>query len=260
MHLTGVDFLFWAAGFLLNVALLVILWYRRRAGRFPFFAALITLLVFKTIVLFCVQRYGTRASYFHAYWALTIIDTLLQLSVVYEVASRVFRPLDVWAPDLRETFTWLLGLSILVALAITWLASPPAPTWAQSFVAKGNLFGSTLLSELFVAMMCVSVNAGFPWKTHVAGVAQGLGTYSVITVLIDGGHAYFGVGPETPTFLALSHIRMVVYLGCVIYWIFTLSREEQPARIMTKEMRESLLRLQSRMEYDLRYLRSRKNG
>jgi uncharacterized membrane protein YsdA (DUF1294 family) len=259
MRLTGLDFLFWAAGFLLNITLMVILWYRHRAKSFPFFTALITLAIVKTIVLYLVQKHGTRDSYFYTYWSLTMVDTILQLCVVYEVAGRVFRPLDVWAPDLRNSFVWLVGLSAAVALGVTSLASPPARTWMQSFVTKGNFFAEALLSELFVAMMGVSVTAGFRWKTHVAAIAQGMGAYSLITALIEAGHAYFGVGREMPAFVVLSQVRMTAYLGCIVYWIFNLSYDEQPARTMTGKMREQILELQTRMAYDLRTLRSRKN-
>lgn len=259
MHLTGLDFLFWAAGFVFNVTLLGVLWYCGRARTFPFFTAFITALVVKTIVLYLVQQYGTKSNYYHAYWSLAIVDTILQLSVVYEVASRVFRPLDAWAPDLRSSFLWVVGLSVSVALGLTWLASPPARTWMQSLTVKGDLFAAVLMSELVVGMMALSMSAGFPWKTHVARIAQGMGAYFLFGVLIETGHTYFGVGRDIPAFIVLSHMRMVVYLSCVSYWIFTLSREERPARIMTKEMRESVLMLRSRVEYDLRYLRSRKN-
>ena len=259
MRLTSLDFLFWAAGFLANTTLLVILFYRRRAKSFPFFTSLITLMVVKTIVLYFVLHYGSRDNYFHTYWSLSIIDTTLQLCVVYEVASLVFRPLAVWAPDLRNSFGWLLGLSLSVALCITWLASPPARTWMQSFASKGNLFAAALLSELFVAMMGVSVSAGFPWKTHVAAIAQGMGAYSLIAVLIETGHAYFGVGREMPAFVVLSQVRMTAYLGCVVYWTFTLSCDERAARKMSGEMHAQMVILQDRMAYDLRNLRSRKN-
>jgi hypothetical protein len=67
MHLTGLDLLFWAAGFLENLGLLFVLWYRRRAERFPFFTALITLVVIKSIVLYLVLRYGTKDGYFYTY-------------------------------------------------------------------------------------------------------------------------------------------------------------------------------------------------
>jgi hypothetical protein len=259
MSLTSMDLLFWAVGFLLNITLLVILCYRHRAKAFPFFTALIAFVVVKTMILYVVQHYGTHAAYFYTYWSLSAMDTMLQLCVVYEVASQVFRPLDCWAPDVRTSFVWLASLSLIVALGMTWLASPPARTWVQSFATKGNLFAAAFMSELFVAMLVISVHAGFPWQTHVAAIAQGLGGYSLIIVMIETGHAYFGVGREMPAFVALSHVRMVAYLGCITYWAFTLSRDEQPARLMSHEMRETVLALQTRMEYHLKDLRSRKN-
>lgn len=259
MRLSNLDFEFWAVGFVFNVTLLTILCYRRRAKTFPLFTALITLLVVKTIVLFLVMRYGTKDGYRHAYWSLTFIDTLLQLSVVYEIASRVFRPLNVWAHDLRNSFVWLTGLSVCIAFGLTCLASPPARNWMQSFTTKGNLFAAALLSELFLAMMALSVIGGYPWRTHVASIAQGMGLYSLVAVVIETGHAYFGLQAKTGAFLVFSQIRMLAYLGCVFFWIATLSRDEEPARTMTAEMRNRVLQLQTRMEYDLRYLRSWKN-
>jgi hypothetical protein len=258
VHLTGLDFLFWAAGFLGHLGLLLVLWYRNRARVFPFFTALITLGVTQTIVLYFVLHYGTRASYAATYWSLAILDTVLQLCVVYEIAARVFRPLDVWAEDVRSSFVLLVNLSLLIAFGLAWLASAPARTWMQDVTNKGNLFASALLSELFVAMMALSINAGLPWRSDVAKIAQGLGAYSLISVLVDTGHSYFGIGREQPAFILISHVRMAAYLGCVTYWLVNLWPEERPARSMTNEMREEMFTLQTRVAYHLRDLRSRK--
>jgi hypothetical protein len=107
-------------------------------------------------------------------------------------------------------------------------------------------------------MMALSVSARLPWRTHVAKIAQGLGAYSLISLLIETGHSYFGVGGEAPAFLFLSYVRIAAYLTCVAYWAVMLWREEQPSREMTEEMRERLFTLQRRVEYDLQELRSRK--
>jgi hypothetical protein len=258
MHLTGIDFFFWAVSFSENVGLLFVLWYRRLAKSFPFFTALATLSVIRTIVLYCVLNHGTTISYFYTYWSLAMLDTMLQLGIVYEIASRVFRPVGVWAPDVRGSFIWMLGLSVTVALGLSWLASPPAPTWRQSFVTKGNLFAAALISELFVLMMALSISARLSWRTHAAKIAQGLGAYSLVIMLIETGHSYFGVGGQIRTFLFLSHIRIAAYLGCVAYWAVTLWHAEQPSREMTQEMRERLFALQRLVAYDLQELRSRK--
>jgi hypothetical protein len=258
MHLTGIDFFFWAVGFLENLGLLFVLWYRRLAKSFPLFTALAMLSLIRAVVMYFVLNHGTRNSYFYTYWSLGILDTMLQLGIVYEIASRVFRPVGVWAPDVRGSFLWMVGLSVTVALGLSWLASPPARTWAQSFVTKGDLFAAALISELFVLMMALSISARLPWRTHAAKIAQGLGAYSLVSMLIGTGHSYFGVGGEVRTFLFLSHIRIAAYLTCLAYWTVMLWRKEEPSREMTEEMHQRLFALQRRVEYDLQDLRSRK--
>jgi len=114
------------------------------------------------------------------------------------------------------------------------------------------------MSELFVLMMALSISARLPWRTHVAKIAEGLGAYSLISMLIETGHSYFGVGREVPAFVFLSHVRMAAYLACVSYWILMLWPDEQPGRAMTQEMRESIFTLQRQVEYHLQQLRSRK--
>jgi hypothetical protein len=258
MHPTGLDLLLWAAGFLLNVALLFTLWYRRRAKVFPFFTALITLSVVRAIVLYFVLNYGTKTSYFYTYWSLAIFDMALQFCIAYEVASCVFRPLGLWARDVRSGFLLLLSLSVTVALGLTWLASPPARTWIQAVVTEGSLFSAALMSELFVALMALSISARRPWETHVAKIAQGFGAYSLISVLIETGHSYFGVGRDAPAYIVLSQVRIAAYLSCAVYWNIALWRDESPSREMTEKMRTELFTLQRRLAYDLKGLRSRK--
>ena len=244
--------------FLENLGLLVVLWYRRRAERFPFFTALITLVVIKTIVLYLVLHYGTKDGVFLYLLVIGCSDTILQLCVVYEIASRVFGRWMFGHKTCEAVLPGCCGLSLWVAFGLTWLASPPARTWMQSFSTKGNLFAAALQSELFVAMMALSIHARLPWRTHVAKIAQGLGAYSLLGVLIETGHSYFGVGRELPAFIVLSHVRMAAYLACVNYWIISLWREERPVRTMTPEMREKMFTLQMLLEYDLEDLRSRK--
>jgi hypothetical protein len=258
MHFTRLDFLLWAIGLVENLGLVFVLWYRARAKRFPFFTALITLNVVRTIVLYLVLRLGTKENYFYTYWSLATLDTMLEVGIVYEVASRVFRPGGVWARDVRRTFLWMAGLSITVALGLSWLASPPAHLWIAAFVTKGTLFAAALMSELFVLMMALSIRARLPWRSHVAKIAQGLGAYSLISMLIEVGHSYFGVGRDIPAFVFLSHVRIAAYLSCVVYWIVVLWREEPPGRKMTEEMGEVLFTLQRTVEYDLNDMRSRK--
>jgi hypothetical protein len=257
VHLTRLDHLFWAAGFLGNLGLLFVLCYRRLAKKFPFFTAFAALGPTRSIILYLVLNYGTEHNYLYTYGWLAVIDTMLQLGVAYEISSRVFRPLDVWAQDVRSSFVWLLGLSVSVALGLSTLANSPVRTWMQAVTYKGDLFAAALMSELFIAMMALAFSARLRWRGHTAGIAKGLGSYSLVTVLIETGHSYFGGGRELPVFVILSHVRMAAYLCCVTYWIIDLCRDELPGRIMTQEMREKIFTLHAGLEYDLQNLRSR---
>lgn len=258
MHLTGVDLLFWAAGFGAHLTLLYVLVLRRRFPLFPMFTALIALDIGRTIVLYLVECYGGRAGYFYTFWSLGILDTVLQFAVIYEMYSRTFRPFGVWARDLRGGFAWLAALNLAAASGLTWLAAPAAHHWIQVIVIKGNFFSSVCLSGLFVGMIVLSVHAGLPWKTHVARISQGLGVYSLIDVLIETGHSYFGVSGSTRIYTDLSHFRMGVYLVCVAYWIVMLWQNEPEPRKLSDGLRSHLIRLQNLVDADLDRIRVRK--
>ena len=258
MHLTGLDLLFWAVGFVGHVILLLVLLTRHRARAFPIFTTLIGLDLVRTIALAFIQKYGTRAGYFYTYWFLAILDVTLQLGVVYEMTSRVFRPLGKWASDVRRGLTWWIIGSISVAAGLSWLASPPTRIWMQTVMIKGNIFSAALLSELFVGMIALSVTAGLPWKTHVARISQGLGVYSVFTVALEGGRTYFGLRTNSRIYDDLSHVRMGVYLLGVTYWIVMLWRDAPPDREMTELMRQQLRALSNSAAQNLEELRSRR--
>jgi len=257
MHLTGLNLLFWAASFVGHVTLLFVLCIRRRVRDFPLFTTFITANILRTIALYVIAHFGTKAIYFYTYWYLAILDVVLQLCVVYELASRIFRPLGVWAKDVRRGFVGLGSLSIVVATALAWLASPPTRLWMQSVMIKGNLFSAALMSELFVGMIILSVTVGLPWRTHIAQIAQGLGIYSVIDVLVEAAHSYFGLSRDTRAYDDLSHARIAVYLACTLYWIIMLWREAPRSRELSAQMHSDLLALQERVGYHLQSLRSR---
>jgi hypothetical protein len=258
MHLTGLALWFWAAGFLGHLVLLFVLWKRHRAKLFPFFTTLIATNILRTIALYMVLHYGTKDNYFYTYWSLAVLDTILQLCIAYEMASRVFRPMGVWASDVRKSFLWLLGLSVVLACGLSWLASPPTQSVVKALVIKVNFFTAAWMSELFVGMMVLSSRLKRPWNTHAAAISKGFGVYMMLGVIIESGQAHFGVGQSTQAYTALSHFRIAVYLGCVVYWILALWRDAPPSQALTEKMRAQLFTLQRKVEYDLQSLRSRR--
>jgi hypothetical protein len=248
MNFKTLDLLFWAAGFLGHLLLLVVLFLRRHAKTFPLFTALIASNIAQTAVLYTVHRFGTASKYFCLYWTFAIVELALQLGVLYEIASIVFRPLGVWAPDVRRKLCLLVLGSFAIAGILALLASPPTEHVAQSIFIKGNLFAALLLSELFVVTSSLSTRVGLPWKSHVLQLAQGLGIYSIVTVIVETADSYFGLpthADDYRIFRFVQHCRIAIYLCCLTYWIICLYRRELPRHSVTTEMRNRLFHLQN---------------
>lgn len=256
MPLSGLDLFFWVASFTGHVILFAVLWFRSRAAQFPLFTSLIGMNIVRTIALYFILKYGSKEDYFNAYWSLAILDVALQLAVVYEIAQHVFRPTGKWAEDLRWSFLWLLSISAILALALTWLAVPPTKILHQAIVIRGNFFSSVLLSELFVGIVVLSVTMGLPWRTHVGRIAQGLGFFSIIGFAIEGMHSYLGLSQGMQGYTTLSHFRIAVYLVCVAYWIVTLEQEAPEAKGMPEQMQRQMVLLQRRVAFELSHLRT----
>jgi type IV secretory pathway VirB2 component (pilin) len=256
MQLTGLDRLLWAVSLIGNCALLAVLLVRRRAPSFPIFTTLISMNVLRTVVLYFILHHGSFDSYFYTYWTLGIVDVALQFGVAYELARHVFRPLGAWAPDVHGNFLALVAVCLAIACGLTWLASPPTHTLRVAIVLRGTLFSSALMSELFVAMVALSVTMGLPWRTHVARLAQGLGIYSIFTILTEAGHSYFAISRGPDLYKSLSHLRISLYLVCVLYWIVTLAMNEPPPRKLPDRLHEELRVLQGRAALVLHSLRT----
>lgn len=261
MHLSHLDSFFWLSGLAGHVGLLFVLFYRGRKRNFPLFTVLIAANILKTTTLYLIYpraQTGYSYAYFYTYWGFGVLDVLLQLAIAYEIASHVFRPLGVWAPDLRRHLIGLIVLSLCVAVALAWLSSPRTYRWREAVVIRGSLFSAALLAELFVGMTVLSVTAGLPWKTHVARIAQGLGIYSVFCIVVEAGDSYFGMANGTTASIILTQARMTLYLLCLCYWIITLYVQQPQQERLPEELKSYLLLLRRQTAASLGTLKGRR--
>jgi hypothetical protein len=225
---------------------------------FPIFTTLIACNIARTVGLsLMIAMHADKSSYLVAYSLFAFLDLSIQLGVVYEMASHVFRPFTIWSPDVRSNLLWMSCASALIAAGLTCLSSqPPAKTWLLTQLIRGNFFSSVLMIELFVSMVVLSFTVSLPWKTHVARVSQGLGFYSIVCVLTEAGHSHFGMDHAMRLSSSLSRIRMVSYLCSLSYWTVTLWVKAPTSKELPEEMRTQLFTLQMKLEYDLRKIRT----
>jgi hypothetical protein len=237
LQLTVFDQSLWAAIFVQDLILVCVLLFRRRVRRVPVFTTLISFDIVRTVMLFVIQHSGSRATYFYTYWVLALIDVLLQLGVLYRIASCVFRPAGRWASDTVSGLIFLVLGSVAGATTLTWIPKPAVVLPLQVVLLKGNFFSALLFSELSVGMLALSVRAGLSWKAHIARLMQGFVGYSLCTLALETARTYFGVTQGSRAFSNLSQIRIVVYGLCMAYWIVTLWKEEPPSKKLTGSMR-----------------------
>jgi hypothetical protein len=255
MHVSAFDSSIWATGLIGQAVLLLVLLYRHRANSFPIFTTMVALSFAGSCGLYFVYSHWGHRAYYFAYWAYGTVDMMIQLAVVYEIASHLFAPLGTWAPDVRKSFIRLVSGSIFIASILTALASPVRSSFMETVIARGTFFSSALMTELFVGLVALSAVAGLPWGTHVARVAQAQGAYSLICVILDTSTSWLGWAHEANTIHTLSQVRIVAYLGVLAYWIIMLWQEAPEPRQMPDSMRMQIFHLQRQVEYDLGRIR-----
>jgi hypothetical protein len=238
MNLSELDLLFWAMSFIGHVALLLVLLLRGRFRNLPIFTTLIALNVVRTIALFLIRRHNAQSTYFYTFWSLAVLDVGLQFAIVYELSSKVFRPLGEWAPDIRKRFPIWASASILLTSLLTLIPKPASHFWIQELILRGSFFSAALMSELFVGMMALSAIAGLTWSSHIAKVANGFTVYSIATLILETANTWLGLGGSGHTYDDLSRIRIAIYLCCVAYWIVALWRNAPPTAKMPDHVRQ----------------------
>lgn len=240
MNLSELDLLFWAMSFIGQVALLLVLLVRGRFRNLPIFTTLVTLNVVRTIALFLIRWHNAQSTYFYTFWSLAVLDVGLQFAIVYELSSKVFRPLGEWAPDIRKRFPIWVSASIILTSLLTIVPKPASHFWIQELILRGSFFSAALMSELFVGMIVLSARAGLTWSSHIAKVANGFTVYSIATLILETANTWLGLGGSGHTYDDLSRIRIAIYLCCVAYWIVALWRNAPPTTKMPDHVRQQV--------------------
>ncbi|GAC1356867.1 MAG: hypothetical protein NVSMB3_03340 [Acidobacteriaceae bacterium] len=248
MNFTLLDNVLWAAGFAGHAALLCILLICGRWRKFPVFTVLIAFHAAETAILFLLSRMGATNAYRVVYWAAAAGSFALQLGLIYEIAATVLRPTGSWVRDARRSFLLWSGVGVLVAFAAAMAVTPAASSALGTWEVRGMLFTSLLTCEVFLAMSAAANRLGLPWRSHVMALGQGLTVWAVMALMSDAAHIALGWNRD---FAVLDYTRMLFYLGALGFWIVSFWMPERERAAMSPDMREYLVALHNRVQYDL---------
>jgi hypothetical protein len=248
MSLSSLDYALWVACFLGNAALFTVLIVRHRVKEFPAFTTLIGYEALVSAALFLIHLSGSLVWFTRIYWPYALLDFVLQLWVISEIAHIVLKPTGTWVQDARKQFILWGAAGILLAAALPWLVTPPAANLFHRLEVRGNLFTSLVICELIAVVTRTSKSLGLGWRSHVMALGNGWTAWAVVAIMVDGLHSYLGAELY---FRELEHLRMFAYLAALSYWMVQFWLEEPARRPISPQLREYILDLHQRIKIDL---------
>src|ERR1035437_3516815 len=248
MNLSALDLALWAANFLGEAVLFSILICRRRWREFPVFTTLIAFEAAMSAVQYLVYMHCSQVWYARVYWTYALLDFILQLGVIWEIARIVLRPTGTWVRDAKKQFILWGAAGILLGAALPWLVTPPATTLLGRLQVRGDLFTSLVICELIAVVTRTSKSLGLCWRNHVMALGNGWTAWAVVAILVDGLHSYFGAQRY---FGELEHVRMLAYLAALGYWTVQFWLEEPARQPISPQLRAYILDLHQKIKNDL---------
>jgi len=256
MHFTVLDYTLQAAGFVGHGVLFWILLARRLARQFPQFVAFVIFQLARTLILIPIMLTHSYWPYLYAYEILNIADVGFSFAVIYGIGSSVFRPLGVWAPDVRGKVALFIAAGVIVAAALTLQTHPPDDLRVDRIVDRGEFFVSVLMLELFAMIWILSSSAGLAWRHHVRRIADAFAVYSAVFVAIQWLHS--SDGSESPAYIWITRFRILIYFLVLLYWIVTLFFPEPARCAIPAAQRAAIFSLRGQLAQRLRRIGTRK--
>ena len=246
MNVSLMAIVLWAAGFILNAALLFVLVYKRRYRIVPWFTAWMATELAYNIALFLGYRFGSKHLYSILYWSSDFVDVSLQIAVVLELAATVLRRSGRWVEGARIRLGLMGATAPLVALTMALLMHPAARNRLDTWDARSSLFTTILIFLLFIGVVAASHQLGLGWQSYAMRESYGLVLWVMAAFITDTLHAYWRTLGH---FTLLENIRIAVFQGVSIYWCIAFWLPEPEPIVMTPENINRLEVLKRQLEY-----------
>lgn len=222
--------------------------FRHRWREFPVFTIYMAFETVQNPTLYLIFQHGSGSLYKEVYWSSVLIEFVLELGIIFEIARIVLRPTGTWVRDARKQFILLGALGVLIAAALPFLVTPPAATLLHRLEVRGDLFTSLVICELIAIVTRTSRSLGLGWRNHVMALGNGWTAWAVAAILVDGLHSYFGAERY---FSELEHARMIVYLAVLGYWAVQFWQEEPARQPISPQLSAYIQDLHRRIKKDL---------
>jgi signal transduction histidine kinase len=238
MELTRWDIVLWISGYVGNICLMAVLLAKRRYRAFPWFTLFLANELVQDPLLALIARYGAAKYYFYTYWTLDVLDSLLLLFVIFELAKSVMRAIDENQGVFQSLeMQWLVAALLLVGMAC-WIFLPGVPhpmTLKHTIpILMVNLAfkAATTSSVIMCGLACYFFRAiflyGVRFRVHAAAIAYGLTAYVLTRMLV-----YVSVLNTGSRYLwdLLSRWSKPLYILVLLVWSLMLWLDEPKRKI-----------------------------
>jgi hypothetical protein len=259
----GLDNALWLVGIVAEVAVILLLFYRRVWRTLPVFCVYCVWDLFSNAALYAAFRYFP-ASYLTVYLADMGIDSAVEFGVLVELAWSVLRPFRASLP--RGAVLMVGGLVVALGVVIWPFAVIPGFGNLPSeyhLLMRLQQTTSILRVLFFLALAAGSQLLSIGWRNRELQVATGLGFYSLVGLAVAMLHTHPGMDP---LYVHLNQVVVASYVSSLLYWVFSFAQKEAERRAFSPQMQSMLLAVAgaartSRVALaDARSARTRKNG
>jgi hypothetical protein len=247
MRIATLDAALFIAAFAGEAVLVSVLLWRKEYLRFPVFLTSIVIQLVNDPALFWILNHSSSHQYEQAYAVTSVLDYMLQLGVLIEIAHSVLRPAVSAIP--RRLLGGMAGFLLIgfsITLVWTFDQHGQSRAFQQLFVhlEQVNFAFAFMRLGLFAAIAGFSQMIGITWKNHVIRLAAGLAFYSAVSLVVQLTISHLPQGNHViyqRDYYLLNYIQTVSYLGALAFWVWSFVQKDAPRREFTPQMQRILV-------------------
>ena len=208
--------------------------YRKNYKRFPVFFVYISSEIVQFVILFAMYTLPlvTAAQYAWGYAAGLAVSTALRFGIIHELFADTFRNYSVLKYLGQPLFRWMLIALLLAALALTYYAGGNNFDQLMFIVHTMDRAASILQCGLLLGLFLFSAYLGLSWRSHLFGIALGLGILATVQLIAAAIRAQTGFVYSH----YLDYLTMGTYHVCVVVWLAYLWAPERSAQYALKAL------------------------
>jgi hypothetical protein len=245
MHFLTVDNVSLVAALVLQAALAFTLIRRGLARFYPVFLLYMLLNLVEDPVGWALQSSASDGLYLRYYFVVTILDYVLQLLILLEIARNVIRPSKRSIPFPVAPVA-IVGVLLCALIAASF--SPQVQLiglgHTREILIRVSLLLAILKILLFVTLAVFAQVLGIGWKSHVLQLASGFAFYGAVSLMVQLSSTRVAGSDNTSYVIhltRLAQIQSAAYNFTLIFWIWAFSRNEAQRKDFTPQMQEVLV-------------------